>query len=52
MRQLNDQALAFTTAPRGLMKFAEFMHRTGSLKVAPASWKDLFFPEAHYLTGN
>ena len=52
VRQLNDNALAFTTAPRGLMKFGEFMHRTGSLKVAPASWKDLFFPEAHHLTGN
>jgi len=52
IKQLTDPGLAFTTTPRGLMKFAEFMQRTGSLKPAPATWKDLFFPEAHYLSGS
>ena len=27
------------------MKFAAFMARTGSIKTAPQSWQDLFFPE-------
>lgn len=52
VRQLNDPALAFTTTPRGLMKFAEFMQRTGTLKPAPSGWKDLFYPEAHNLSGS
>jgi NitT/TauT family transport system substrate-binding protein len=29
------------------MKFASFMASVGSLKEAPKSWKDLFFPEIH-----
>jgi NitT/TauT family transport system substrate-binding protein len=31
---------------------AQFMHRIGSLKVAPASWKDLYFPEIYDLPGS
>ena len=52
VKQLTNQGLTFTTTPRGLMKFAEFMQRTGTLKPAPASWKDLFFPDVHHLSGS
>jgi len=34
------------------MKYAEFMHDSGSLKNRPASWKDLFFPEIHGAPGS
>jgi hypothetical protein len=34
------------------MKFAAFMHRVGSIAVAPKSWKDLFFPEVQGRPGS
>lgn len=42
----------YTVAPVALMKFATFMARIGTLKQAPRSWKDVFFPEAHALSGS
>ena len=41
----------WTMAPENSMKFAEFMHAVGTIKVKPASWKELFFPEVHALPG-
>ena len=35
--------------PLNTMKYFDFMHRVGAIKNKPASWKDLFFPEAHAL---
>lgn len=37
----------FTKQPKKTYEFASFMHRIGTLKSKPESWKDLFFPEAH-----
>jgi NitT/TauT family transport system substrate-binding protein len=34
------------------MKYATFMREVGSIKAAPASWKDLFFPEIADLPGS
>jgi NitT/TauT family transport system substrate-binding protein len=34
------------------MKFATFMHEVGTIKIAPTSWKDYFFPEIHHLAGS
>src|SRR5262245_26147445 len=42
----------WTMAPENTMKYAEFMHSVGSIKLKPASWKDLFFPEVHDLPGS
>ena len=42
----------FTAVPMGVQRFATFMQRAGLIKTAPASWKDLFFPEAHDQDGN
>lgn len=42
----------FTIAPEGTMRFATFLHKVGSIKVLPASWKDLFFPEVHDVSGS
>jgi len=49
---IGDPDLAYTAAPAGVMRIAEFLHRTGRLKRAPQSWKDWFFPEAQDLAGN
>jgi NitT/TauT family transport system substrate-binding protein len=48
---LGDPALRYSLTPSGTMMFAEFMYKAGSIKMKPARWKDLFFDEAHHLTG-
>lgn len=48
---VTDPDVDSTTAPANLMKHAEFMYKVGRLKRLPASWKDLFFPEAYDLKG-
>jgi NitT/TauT family transport system substrate-binding protein len=38
--------------PQGTMKFAAHLHKIGTLKSMPASWKDYYLPIAHDLPGN
>lgn len=47
-----DPDLEYTTTPRQLMTFVDFMRRVGRIKRMPSSWKDLFMPEAHALAGS
>ena len=47
-----DPDVEYTTTPAKVMQFVEFMHKVGRIKKKPASWKDLFFPEAHGLNGS
>ena len=42
----------WTMTPAATMKFAKFMHKVGTIKHEPTSWKDLFFPEISGLNGN
>jgi NitT/TauT family transport system substrate-binding protein len=49
---LNDPENVFTTTPQNVMKYAEFMHKVGSIKEKPAAWSDLFFPEIHGKQGS
>jgi NitT/TauT family transport system substrate-binding protein len=48
---ITDPDIDYTTTPANLMKHAEFMYRVSRLKRLPASWKDLFCPEAYELKG-
>ncbi len=48
---ITDPDIDYTTTPANLMTLVEFMRKTGRLKTAPASWKDMFLPEAHALKG-
>jgi NitT/TauT family transport system substrate-binding protein len=48
----SGKEVKWTMVPESTVKYAEFMHAVGSIKVMPASWKDLFFPEAHGLPGS
>jgi NitT/TauT family transport system substrate-binding protein len=49
---LNDPENVFTTTPQNVMKYAEFMHKVGSIKEKPAKWSDMFFPEIHGKQGS
>jgi NitT/TauT family transport system substrate-binding protein len=49
---LNDPEISYTTTPKEVMRFADFMHQVGSIKVKPASWKELFFEDVHQLAGS
>ena len=42
----------WTMVPESTLKYADFMHAVGTIKVKPADWKDLFFPEIHGLPGS
>jgi len=48
---ITDPDTDYARNPHSVMKFADFMHRIGTIKTAPKDWKDVFFPEAHALPG-
>jgi NitT/TauT family transport system substrate-binding protein len=48
----SGKEVKWTMVPENTMKYAEFMHAVGTIKVKPASWKELFFPEVHDLPGS
>jgi NitT/TauT family transport system substrate-binding protein len=49
---LNDPEIVYTTTPQNVMKYVDFMHKIGSIKVKADSWKDLFFPNIHGAPGS
>jgi len=49
---ISDPDNIWTTAPQQTMTFAGFMHKVGTMKREPASWKDLYMPECHELKGS
>ena len=49
---LEDPAIRFTTTPENVVRYATFMHETGSISTRPSGWKDLFFPEIHGAPGS
>jgi len=42
----------YDTTPKNTMKFVDFMHGIGTIKVRPSGWKDLFFPGLHDRSGS
>jgi NitT/TauT family transport system substrate-binding protein len=52
LSMMNDPDIKFTTTPQNTMGYAEFMHRVGSIKTKPESWKDYYFPEIHSQPGS
>ena len=52
LKIMNDPQVNFTMAPERLLPYAQFMHKVGTLKNSPKSWKDLFFPDIHNLPGS
>src|SRR5262249_48387789 len=51
-RMIKDPEFSYAPEPENVMKIYRFMHKVGALKVLPADWHALFFPEAHHLKGN
>lgn len=52
-RMVDDPDIAFDREPHAIMKYAAFMHEIGTLKTAPESWRNLFFPrQAEELKGD
>jgi NitT/TauT family transport system substrate-binding protein len=51
-RMMNDPQIVFTTTPQNVMKYADFMAKTGAIKVKPDTWKDLFFPNTYGMPGS
>ena len=49
---LDAPDMVFSATPTGTLQIAQFMFRTGSIKIEPKSWKDMFFPEIHDLPGS
>ena len=45
-RVLDEPRTNWSFTPHNVMKFADFMARAGMIVSAPASWRDLYFPEA------
>jgi NitT/TauT family transport system substrate-binding protein len=42
----------WTTVPKKIMSYADYMSRVGMLPVKPASWQDVFFPDTHNQPGS
>jgi NitT/TauT family transport system substrate-binding protein len=49
---IKDPDAKFTTVPLNVIKYADFLYRTGGIKAKADSWKDLFFPELHTSAGS
>jgi NitT/TauT family transport system substrate-binding protein len=48
---MREKNMEYTRVPANVGKIADFMHKVGLLKSKPASWKDMYFAEAHDLPG-
>lgn len=42
----------WTSVPKGIMRFAEFMTETAALPAKPADWREVFFPAAQAMPGS
>ncbi len=48
---ISDPDNIWTTTPQQNMTYVGFMHKVGTMKRMPNSWKDLYMPVAHGLQG-
>lgn len=52
MRILDDPDSRYSAVPSGVTTYADFMHRVGTLRTRPGTWKDVFAPEIHDRPGS
>jgi NitT/TauT family transport system substrate-binding protein len=52
LAMLNDPEIRVTQVPQHMLAYADVMYRLGTIKHRPASWKELFFPEAYASGGS
>ncbi len=48
----DKKAVGFTADPHRFEKLAAFLHKSGAISAAPASWKELFFDQGEGLNGS
>ncbi len=51
-QQLADPEFIFDLGPKKLLKLTDFMNASGTIRGKPTSWKEMFFPEVHDLSGD
>lgn len=49
---IGDPDNVWTVTPQHSLTYAAFMHKVGTMKRQPSSWKDLYMPESHELKGS
>lgn len=49
---ISEPLVEFALVPHHTSTIAAFMHRVGSLKAQPPTWKELFFDDVHGLPGS
>ena len=52
MERKTADHFSFTETPRSTLDFMNFMYKSGSLRKAPVSWKDVWFEDAAAMPGN
>ncbi|HEX5129123.1 MAG TPA: ABC transporter substrate-binding protein [Usitatibacter sp.] len=52
LKLMSDPQIKYTMSPENVLPYAQFMHKIGTLKNEPKSWKDLFFPDIHDMQGS
>lgn len=52
IREVSQSTVNYTVTPQNVGKFADFMHKTGTIKQKPKDWKELFFPAVHTVKGS
>jgi NitT/TauT family transport system substrate-binding protein len=52
LKIINDPQIEYSLVPKNTMKMIDFMFTAGTIKVKPASWKELFFPNKHGVAGS
>jgi NitT/TauT family transport system substrate-binding protein len=51
-RMLRDPLIRFHRDPENTMRIADFSFRTGRIKTKIETWQELFFEDAHHLSGS
>jgi NitT/TauT family transport system substrate-binding protein len=52
VKLIDDPDVEFTTTPRGVQRYSEYMHELGLIKIKPDKWQDLFFDNVHARPGS
>lgn len=52
LNMIDSARIQFSMNPQKFGSFAAFMHRVGSVKTAPKSWRDFFYEDGRSLSGD
>jgi NitT/TauT family transport system substrate-binding protein len=52
LKIVNDPQIEYSLLPKNTMKMVDFMYKAGTIKVKPATWQEMYFPNMHALPGS